>query len=267
MSDKREVRFWGAFLYMRQGLSIVKADARKLLHDPSELVTRTIQPVMWLLLFGQAMASITPLSPGRLPYLDYLAPGVLAQSILAIAIFYGVGLIWEKDTGILPKLLVTPVPRLVLVMGRAIAAGVRSLSQVVLIYLLSSCLGVRIQWNPLPLLGLLIMVMLGAAIFSTLSLIMASVLKKRERLMGLGQALTMPLFFASNALYPIEMMPDWIRVCSLLNPLTYQVDAFRSLMILGEVSHFGLLTDFGITFVLLAIVTGIATLLLPKILY
>lgn len=85
--------------------------------------------------------------------------------------------------------------------------------------------------------------------------------------MGIGQVLTMPLFFASNALYPIEMMPQWLRVVSLVNPLTYQVDALRSLMITGQTSLTGLLVDFAVGFVALAILIAVATRIYPKILY
>ena len=85
--------------------------------------------------------------------------------------------------------------------------------------------------------------------------------------MGIGQVLAMPLFFASNALYPIELMPRWLQIVSIVNPLTYQVDALRDFMITNQVSTFGLFLDFGIGFVILTILIAIATRLYPKILY
>ncbi len=85
--------------------------------------------------------------------------------------------------------------------------------------------------------------------------------------MGIGQVLTMPLFFASNALYPIEMMPKWLQIVALLNPLSYQVDALRSLMITGEVSSFGYFVDFGVGIIAFSILVIIATRIYPKILY
>jgi ABC-2 type transport system permease protein len=251
----------------RQTFAIAEADMRKLRHDPYELFTRMIQPSIWLLIFGQAMAKIRIIPTGDLPYLDFIAPGILAQSVLFVSIFYGIALIWERDMGILHKILVTPAPRICLVLGRAIAAGIRSLSQILIIYLLCIFLGVHLRWNVFAFMGVILTVMLGGAIFSTLSLIVASIVKKRERFMGIGQVLTMPLFFASNALYPIEMMPGWIRTLSILNPLTYLVDALRSLMIAGEASSFGLATDFGVGFVVFLILAAIAVPLYPKILY
>ncbi len=251
----------------RQTLAITEADIRKLRHDPYELFTRMIQPSIWLLIFGQAMAKVKAIQTGGLSYLDYIAPGILAQSVLFIAIFYGIALIWERDMGILHKILVTPAPRIALVVGRAFAAGIRGLSQIFIIYLLSFFLGIHLRWNLLSFLGVIATVLLGGAIFSTLSLIAASLVKKRERFMGIGQVLTMPLFFASNALYPIEMMPAWIRSLSIMNPLTYQVDALRSLMIVGEFSTFGLWTDFGVGIFAFCLLVAIAVPIYPKILY
>ena len=86
--------------------------------------------------------------------------------------------------------------------------------------------------------------MLGSAIFSTFSLIVACIVKSRERFMGVGQVLTMPLFFASNAIYPLSLMPSWLQVVSKVNPLSYQVDALRTLMIVGSSTSFGLSKDF-----------------------
>lgn len=247
--------------------AIVAADVQKLRHDPSELLTRMIQPAVWLLLFGQAMAKTKAIPTGSLSYLDYITPGILAQSMLFIAIFYGVALIWERDMGILHKILVSPAPRSLLVIGRSIAAGIRGISQIFIIYFLAFLLGVNIRWEFLPFLGVIATVMLGGAIFSTFSLIVASIVKKRERFMGIGQVLTMPLFFASNALYPVEMMPAWLKVVSLLNPLTYLVDALRSFMITAHATYSGLTFDFAIGFLALAILIAVATIIYPKILY
>src|SRR5438552_4045008 len=86
-------------------------ELQKLRHDRSELVTRAIQPALWLLIFGQTFTRIRAIPTGRVPYLDYLAPGILAQSALFISIFYGIQIVWDRDAGILAKLLVTPTPR------------------------------------------------------------------------------------------------------------------------------------------------------------
>ncbi|WP_222721548.1 ABC transporter permease [Actinomadura sp. HBU206391] len=206
-------------------------ELQKIRHDRTELYTRAIQPALWLLIFGETFSRIQAIPTGDVPYLDYLAPGILAQSALFIAIFYGIQIIWERDAGVLAKLLVTPTPRAALVTGKSFAAGVRALSQAVAVMVLAALLGVTLTLNPLRWLGVVIVVMLGTAFFSCLSMTIAGLAMSRDRLMGIGQAITMPLFFGSNALYPISLMPDWLRVISHVNPLSYEVDALRSLLI------------------------------------
>jgi ABC-2 type transport system permease protein len=210
-------------------LSLV--ELAKIRHDRTELYTRAIQPALWLLIFGETFTRIHAIPTGKLPYLDYLAPGIMAQSALFIAIFYGIMIIWERDFGILTKLMATPTPRAALVTGKAFAASVRAISQVVVVLVLSAILGVTFDWNPLRLLGAGVAVVLGSVFFSTLSMTIAGLVLTRERLMGIGQAITMPLFFASNALYPVALMPSWLRAVAAVNPLSYEVNALRELLL------------------------------------
>ena len=251
--------------YLRQTLAVAEADVRKLIHDPVELFTRMVQPVLWLLIFGQVFNRTHAIPTGGISYLDFMAPGILAQSVLFGAIFYGISLIWERDLGIVQKFLVSPAPRSTLVLGRAISSTARSLCQMVFVYLLSYLLHIQLRFEVVALAGVVLAVMLGSAIFSTFSLIVACLVKSRERFMGIGQVLTMPLFFASNAIYPLTLMPSWLRVLSKANPLSYQVDALRSLMIVGSSTSFGLGIDFLMQFIAFAVLVAVATKLYPTI--
>jgi len=246
-------------------LTIAELEARKLHHDATELITRTVQPALWLLIFGEVLASVRAIPTGSLPYMDFMAPGILAQSVLFIAIFYGIAIIWERDLGIIHKLLATPTPRSALVLGKALSAGERGLAQAVIIYVLAFALGVHISWAPLDLIGVFAVVILGSALFSTFSLIIACLVKTRERFMGIGQVLTMPLFFASNAIYPISIMPRWLQVISQANPLTYEVDALRTLMIINGPSVYGIGFDFLFLIAACSINVGVASRLYPRV--
>jgi ABC-2 type transport system permease protein len=215
-------------------------ELRKIRHDRTELYTRAIQPALWLLIYGEVFTKIHAIpTPKGIPYLAYLAPGILAQSALFIAIFYGIQIIWERDAGVLTKLMVTPTPRPALITGKAFAAGVRSVAQGVVVVVLSAILGVALTDDPLRLLGAACIVVLGSAFFSCLSMTIAGLALSRDRLMGIGQAITMPLFFSSSALYPEKIMPGWLQVISKCNPLSYEVDALRGLLI-GTPAHVGL---------------------------
>jgi ABC-2 type transport system permease protein len=251
--------------YLRQTFAIAEADVRKLVHDPIELFTRMVQPVLWLLIFGQVFNRTRAIPTGGISYLDFMAPGILAQSVLFGAIFYGISLIWERDLGIVQKFLVSPAPRSTLVLGRAISSTVRSLCQMAFVYLLSYLLHIRLRFEIFALAGVVLGVMLGSSIFSTFSLIVACIVKSRERFMGIGQVLTMPLFFASNAIYPLSLMPTWLRAVSKVNPLSYQVDALRTLMIVGSTTSFGVGRDFLMLFIAFAVLVAVATKLYPSI--
>lgn len=167
-------------------------ELQKLRHDRTELYTRAVQPALWLLIFGETFTRIRAIPTGGIPYLDYLAPGIIAQSAMFIAIFYGIMIIWERDAGILTKLLVTPTPRSALITGKAFAAGVKALIQAVVVVVIAALLGVAMTWNPLRLLGVAVAVVLGSAFFSCLSMTIAGIVLSRDRLMGVGQAIACP---------------------------------------------------------------------------
>lgn len=254
-----------AWTFITKTAVIAELEVRKLRHDPTEVFTRAVQPALWLLIFGEVFTRARAIPTGGIRYLDFMAPGILAQSVLFIAIFYGIAIIWERDLGIVHKFLASPTPRPAIVLGKAVSAGIRGLMQAIVIYLLALLVHVKLNWHPFALLGVAVTVILGAALFSTLSLIIACIVKTRERFMGIGQVITMPLFFASNAIYPIAMMPDWLKAISRANPLTYEVDALRSLMLQHGVGVFGFWYDFAVLIVSIVILVSIGAKLYPRV--
>ncbi|HET6413242.1 MAG TPA: ABC transporter permease [Anaeromyxobacter sp.] len=249
--------------FCEQLLTIAWAETRKLRRDPTEVFTRAVQPVLWLGIFGVIMNRAQAIPTGSIGYLDFLVPGILAQSVLFVAIFYGISLIWERDLGILHKYLASPAYRSALVAGKAVSAGIRALLQGVIVGAVAFLMGAHLRLDPGSVLAALLFVVLGAAVFSTFSLTIACLVKTRERFMGIGQVLTMPLFFASNAIYPLSLMPKGLRLFSRGNPLTYQVDALRGLMIQGGQSAMGYGVDAAVEIVALLVLIAIAARLYP----
>lgn len=257
---------WAIAELVTKTLVITELEVRKLRHDPSDLFLRAVQPTLWLLIFGQVFTRIRGIPTGNLRYLDFMAAGILAQSVLFVAIFSGgMSIIWERDLGIVHKFLVSPTPRAAMVLGKALGSGLRSLSQVFVIYILSLILGVRLNPNPLSIVGVVWIVLLGAACFSIFSLIIACLVRSRERFNGMGQLMTMPLFFASNAIYPISLMPPWLQMISHLNPLTYEVDALRGVMLANGSCLYGLGLDCGVLVLAVAVLTAICARLYPRV--
>ena len=250
--------------YATQLWAVAAAEVAKLRHDPLELFTRAVQPVLWLLFFGQVMGRVRGMNTGGLSYQDFLAPGILAQSVLFAAIFYGIAAIWERDLGILQRYLVSPAPRSALIAGKAVSSAIRGLAQAVIVYLIALAMGADLSLAPQHILGTALFIALGSALFSSFSLVIACWVKTRERFMGMGQVLTMPIFFASNAIYPIDLMPRWLQVISHGNPLTYQVDAMRALMLKGGASGLGLPLDFAVLAGITLAFTALAGHLYPR---
>jgi ABC-2 type transport system permease protein len=186
---------------------------------------------------------------------------------LFVAIFYGISAIWERDLGILQRYLVSPAPRSALVAGKALSAGVRGLSQTLIVYLLALLLGVGVSLDPIRIFGVAAIIVLGSGLFSTLSLIIACIVKTRERFMGIGQVITMPIFFASNAIYPLSLMPNWLRTVSHINPLTYEVDALRALMLANVESEYGLIFDGAVLAAVSIVLVAIASKMYARMAY
>jgi ABC-2 type transport system permease protein len=227
--------------YLSNVLTLTEFELRKIRHDSSQIWIRSVQPALWLIVFGSVFSKIRDIPTGGISYLQFMTPGVLAQSVLFVAIFYGITVVWERDIGLLNKLLSTPVSPSAIVMGKALSAGVRGIFQAVTILILALIMRVDLSLNPLNILGVLIVIILFAMCFSSFSMSLVPIFRNRERMMGIGQAITMPLFFASNAIYPIELMPDWLKAIAFINPLSYVVNAMRALLITGDLS--GLPTD------------------------
>lgn len=112
---------------LRTMLVMIELELRRLKHDRTELYTRAVQPILWIIIYGPIMSAVKAIPTGGIPYTDYITPGVLIQSTTFVSIFYGLTIVWERDSGILKKLLVTPASRYATVIGRSMASGVRAI--------------------------------------------------------------------------------------------------------------------------------------------
>lgn len=248
---------------LKKASIIAGTETRKLLHDPTELVSRAVQPILWLGIFGEALSKVRAIPTGGVTYLQFITPGILTQSVTFVAIFYGLFIIMDRDAGILQKFLVTPTPRLALVWGKMLSATVRGLSQALIVFIFAFILGIRLHIGLWTIPGVMLIVLLGASFFTGLSMIVASIVKTRERFMGIGQVITLPLFFASNAIYPIHIMPPWLQVVAKINPLSYMVEGLRSLLVSGVTT--GLLADIGILLAATLVISSISAYMYPKV--
>ena len=218
-------------------LVMIELELRRLRHDRTELYFRAVQPILWIVVFGPVMSSVKGIPTGGIPYTDFITPGVLIQSTTFLSIFYGLMMVWERDSGILKKLLVTPASRYATVIGRSMASGIRAIFQGLIVVPFALLIGVRFVPNAAYFISAFVIIFFASGGFAAISILVASFMKTRERFMGIGQAIIMPLFFASNALYPVQMMPQALQYFSAVNPMSYVVDATRGLMITGDLTN------------------------------
>ena len=238
------------------------AEFRKLRHDNADVFTRSVQPLLWLFVFGTALQNVRRLGVEG-DYRAYLVPGVMAQAALFISIFFGLAVIWERDAGQLQRLLATPLPRLAIVFGKSSGAAVRALVQAVLLLAVVAVARIPLTWSVGGVLGALVLLVLGTAGFASMSMLLAAFVKTRERFLGIGQLVVMPLFFASSALYPLSILPFWLRVVARANPLTYEVHGLRNLL-LGIGGGDPLWLDFAVCLAWFAVLAVAAARMYPR---
>ncbi len=242
--------------------AIAGAEMQRLRREPSVLLTRAAQPLLWLLVFGAAMSRARTFTTDGVSYQAFIVPGVLAQSVLFIAIFSGLSIIWERDLGITQRILVAPVFRSAIILGKALGAGLRALVQVTVVLIVVAAVRIPLRWSVLGVAGTLAITVLGAVFLSAVSMVIASAVRGREQFMGVGQLVTLPLFFASNALYPLSLMPDWLRFVAQANPLTYEVAIMRRLLL--EVGPSRMLLDLAVLLGGTAVAVVLASRLYPR---
>ncbi len=208
------------------------------------------QPVMYMVALGYGFGPIFQKAGGG-NYLNFLVPGVIAQTILFSSIFAGIELIWDRQFGFLKATLVAPVSRLSIVLGRTLGGATVSTIQGIFVLCLAFIMGFApVNWFMIP--SAIVFMFLIALLFTALGTCIASLLTDFHAFQIIINFLIMPLFFMSGALFPIDGLPLILKRISQLNPLTYGVDALRD--VLSAITHLGLGQD--------GLVLGLLTLLI-----
>ncbi len=220
------------FAVVEKALVVAEKEIRTLRHDPLDLASRLVGPILWLGVFGAVLGYrlIGPLE--GIPYQQFILPGILIQNVLFTAMVYGMTLKWEADLGILDKILTMPIPRSSIVLGKALGTALRALVQMGVVLALAIPLGASYTVDPLAILSSLAIVSVMVVGFTALSMIVAMGIGSREAFLGLVGVFVFPLFFLSNSLYPLDFMPPWVRTVSELNPVTYAANFVRTVLVL-----------------------------------
>jgi ABC-2 type transport system permease protein len=191
--------------------------------EKSRIISSLIMPLLWLVIFGGGMRGIE--LPGAQSYQTYIFPGILGMTLLFTSVFSGISVIWDREFGFLKEILVAPVSRASIVIGKALGSGTSALIQGFILLPLSFLVGVHL--SPISFLILIPTMVLISIGLVCIGLLIASMITSMEGFNFIMSLVIMPMFFTSGALFPLTSAPAWLRDFSYVNPLTYGVDVLR----------------------------------------
>lgn len=236
-------------------------ELRRYIRSRAQITASLGQPLLYLVALGFGMGPVFQ-KAGQGSYLQFVAPGVIAMTVLFSSIFSGMGLLWDRQFGFLKETLVAPVPRIQVMLGRTLGAATVAVVQGLLVVIVCFIAGFRfVNLATVPL-ALLFMVLI-ASLFSALGTAIGSVLQNIQGFQLIMNFLVMPIFFLSGALYPLNNLPKVLSAITSLDPLAYGVDGLRATLI-GR-SHFGMTTDGLVLVVVASVVLVVGSYLFSKI--
>jgi len=236
-------------------------EVKKYFRSKSRIIGSLGQPILFLVALGFGLGPVFQ-KAGQGNYIEFLVPGIISMSILFLAIFSGISVIWDRQFGFLKETLVAPVPRWQIMLGRTLGGATVAVLQGIIVFLISFLLGFQLQNAGSLFMALVFMIMI-ALLFTALGTAIASVLEDMHGFQLIMNFLVMPIFFLSGALFPLTNLPKALNIVVGLDPLSYGVDGIRAT--LGGISQFGLMTDFWVLSVVTAILIGIGSYLFSKI--
>ena len=222
---------------------------KRYLRSKSRIIGSVAQPMLFLVALGFGFGPVFEKAGGG-NYVDFLAPGIIAMSILFTAMFSGIEIIWDKQFGFLKETLVAPVPRISIMIGRTLGGATVAVLQGIVVFLITLLVGFRPEtvWSIIPAFFFMFLV---ALLFTALGTAIASKVDDMQAFPLVMNFVIMPLFFLSGALFPVNNLPGALEIVVRLNPLSYGVDAIRETLI--GVGSFGLLLDTSVLVVIIVV--------------
>ena len=236
-------------------------ELKKFSRSRSRIVAALGQPILFLLALGYGLGSVFQ-AAGQGSYLLFLAPGVIGMAIIFASIFNGMQIIWDRRFGFLKETLVAPVSRVAIMLGRTFGGATVATLQGCIVFALTLGFGFHPHNWALVIPAILVMFLM-ASLFSALGITVASFVTDMQGFQLVMNFLVMPIFFLSGALFPLTNVPLLLRALATVDPLSYGVDGMRALLI--DRSHFGIVTDVTVVFVIAIVLLGIGSYRFTKL--
>jgi ABC-2 type transport system permease protein len=204
-------------------------ESKRFVRDRARVIISFVQPLLWLVVFAAGFGARL-IIPG-IGYQQYLFPGIIGQTLLFTSMFMGISVIWDKEFGFMKEILVSPVSRFTIFMGKMLGDSSAALLQGIIVFAFGFILG--IPFNPLTLVAALPIMLLLTFGLVSVGLILASFMGSLENFGAIQTFINLPLFFLSGALFPVTGVgtPGWLQVASAFDPLTYGIDALRTVIL------------------------------------
>ena len=206
---------------------------KRYLRDRTRIISSFFQPLLWLVIFGVGIGSALGggfLIPG-VTYQDLIFPGIIGQTLLMTAMFIGISVIWDREFGFMKEILVAPVSRMTVFLGKMVGDSISALVQGIIVLFLGLALGVGM--SPTAFLAAIPVMLLITFGLVSIGLVVASFMSSLESFGAVQSFINLPMFFLSGALFPLSTLPDWLKAISQANPLSYGVDALRHITLGG----------------------------------
>ncbi len=236
-------------------------DLKRHFRDRARIFGSLGTPIIFIFILGQGLGSsigqnLPAAAGGALDYKTFMFPGILGMTVLFAGVFASVSIVWDREFGFLKEMLVAPVPSWSIALGKVISGATIASFQGCLMLLLAPLVGVSI--SPLMIAKLLPTMFLVACSMTGLGVLVASRLKSMQGFQIIMNFIMMPMFFISGAMFPLGNAPAWMDTLAKIDPLTYGVDALRSIMLADVPSRYPLAVDLGMIALIAASLLGIA---------
>ncbi len=193
--------------------------------DRARIFAMLLQPLLFLFVMGTGLGSVVETN-AAVDFRTFLFPGVLAMSVLFMAVFAGISLVWDREFGFLREMLVAPISKAAIIIGKCLGGATSATLQACIVIALAGFVGV--PYDPSLILVLLVSLFLGSMMLTSLGVVLSARIKTIQAAMPMTQMLIMPMMFLSGALFPLTNLPGWLSVLTRLNPLTYAVQPMRA---------------------------------------
>ena len=231
--------------------------------ERSRIVSSLAMPLLLLVVFGAGFTNVIGgMAPG-IDYIQFMYPGIIAITVLTTSLFAGISVVWDREYGFLREILVAPISRTGIVLGKALGATLQASVQVALMLILAPLLGVHLDLG--IILGLIPMVVILSLGLAGLGIMLASFMRSQQGFQTMMQIIIFPLIFLAGVFFPVNDVPTWMEVISKVNPLTYGVDAIRQVFLGTQAAAAGLgvtISDYTFTLGADIVVVGIMSALL-----